>query len=99
MTGGRLIILTAALIGCADAGLGPQKNGSFNSPVTPGKGSIAVICLGLYPSGVRSLEPGGVSRDVLSLAAPGRYRLRFPYRMQGRGAESVSALSNVFEVE
>ena len=61
--------------------------------------SVAVICLAIYPSGIRPLAAGEEYRDTLFVQTPGIYRLRFPFGWEDTNTNQESIYSDQFVVE
>ncbi|MCJ7813637.1 hypothetical protein MUP95_10020 [bacterium] len=62
------------------------------------KGSIAVVCLALYPMGVKELLPGMTYTDTITLADSGMYRLKYRFGWQQSNTWADSLFSNEFSV-
>ena len=61
--------------------------------------SVAVICLAIYPSGVRPLAAGEEYRDTLMLQTPAICRLRFSYGWEDKNTNQESIFTDQFIVE
>jgi len=61
-------------------------------------GSVAEICLAIYPSGEKAMRPGMTNADTLMLADSGLYRLKYRFGSQPSNTWADSAMSNEFSV-
>jgi hypothetical protein len=58
-----------------------------------------IPCLLLCPSILLSIDPGGTYQTRLTLATPGQYRVRIPYRLMGQAEIAGEILSGTFVVQ
>ena len=70
-----------------------KVNGSWSE-----KGSIALVCLAIYPVGVKAITPGTIITDWITIADSGIYRLKYPFGWRQSEMSAHSLLSNEFSV-
>jgi len=63
------------------------------------KSNAAVLCLAIYPSGVKALESGQSNTDTIRINKVGLYRIKYQFGWQQSNAQTDSLLSNEFTVQ
>ncbi len=63
------------------------------------KSSVAILCLGIYPMGIKAVEPGDMNKDSIILRQSGVYRIKHFFSWQDTISTSDSLLSNKFTVQ
>ena len=63
------------------------------------KSSVAIVCLAIYPIGVRAVESRMSNGDTIVIGEAGTYRLRFPFGWQLSNTWADSLFSKQFTVQ